>query len=80
MKSKLEARVCLEPAEFVKTLELREKAQHLNAFSPSGSIENFWDDTYFLRHVDEKYRRSYGRKTKDGIVDNNGNIIDACNC
>ena len=75
MKSKLEARVCLEPAEFVKAIELREKTQHLNAYSPSSSIENFWDDTYFLRHVDDKYRRSYGRKTKDGIVDIHGNII-----
>ncbi|CAB4001840.1 hydroxymethylglutaryl- synthase, cytoplasmic isoform X2 [Paramuricea clavata] len=75
MKSKLEARACLEPAEFVKTLEMREKTQHRKDFSPSGSIEHFWQGTYFLQHVDDKYRRSYGRKTKDGIVDINGNDV-----
>jgi hydroxymethylglutaryl-CoA synthase len=77
MKSKLEARVCLEPAKFEKTLEMREKTQHLKDFSPYGSIEHLWHGTYFLQHVDDKYRRSYLRKTKDGIVDINGNNVNS---
>ena len=77
MKSKLEERVNVEPAEFERTLEMREQTQHRNDFSPSGSIENFWDGTYFLEHVDDKYRRSYRRKTKDGIVDINGNRVES---
>lgn len=76
MKSKLEARTCLDPGEFEKTLELREKTQHLKDFSPSGSIDTLWTGTYFLRHVDDKYRRSYGRKTKCGLADINGNIAE----
>ncbi|XP_028403426.1 hydroxymethylglutaryl-CoA synthase 1-like [Dendronephthya gigantea] len=68
MKSKLDARKCVEPAEFEKTLEMKEKTQNLKEFYPSGSVENFWNGTYFLQHVDEKYRRSYGRKMKNSIV------------
>jgi hydroxymethylglutaryl-CoA synthase len=76
MKSKLEERACVEPAEFERTLEMREKTQHRKDYSPSGSIEHFWHGTYFLQHVDDKYRRSYRRKTKDGIVDINGKSVD----
>ena len=76
MKSKLEARVCPDPAEFEKTLQMREKMQHLIDFSPAGSIEHLWNGTYFLERVDEKYRRTYYRKTADSIVDIHGNKLD----
>lgn len=72
MKSKLESRQCLDPAEFEQTLEMREKNAHMNDYSPSGSVEHFWDGTYYLQHVDSKYRRSYARKTKQEAMNING--------
>lgn len=77
MKSKLEARTCVEPAEFVKELEMREKTHHLSNHTPLGSVEDLFPGTYFLLHVDDKFRRTYARKTKEGIVDIHDRKLDS---
>ena len=39
--------------------QLREANHNSNNFSPSGSLENLWPGSYYLKHIDSKYRRFY---------------------
>ena len=39
--------------------QLREANHNSNNFTPSGSLENLWPGSYYLKHIDSKYRRSY---------------------
>ena len=63
--SRLKARRETEPEVFVETLQLREKIHHKNNYTPSCSIEELFGGTFYLKHVDEKFRRSYGRKPNE---------------
>lgn len=72
---RLETRTEVAPGEFVKILEIREKTHHLNSYTPWQPSSDIANGAYCLLHVDEKFRRSYARKTLDGLVDFDGNCI-----
>lgn len=48
--------------EYVDAMKLREDNHNAGSYSPSGSLDNVWPGAYYLEHIDEKYRRKYGRK------------------
>lgn len=61
IKSQLEQRLQVEPEEFTRLMEVREKNNHKAPYEPSGSIDVLFPGTYFLKSVDEMHRRVYER-------------------
>ncbi|XP_014477666.1 PREDICTED: hydroxymethylglutaryl-CoA synthase 1 [Dinoponera quadriceps] len=61
VKSQLEARQRVSPADYTKTLALREQNYHVVPFTPESSTANMFPGTYYLTQVDEMYRRTYAR-------------------
>ncbi|EFN75750.1 hydroxymethylglutaryl-CoA synthase 1 [Harpegnathos saltator] len=61
IKSQLQARQRVSPADYTKTLALREQNYHVVPFVPVSSTDNMFPGTYYLTQVDEKYRRTYAR-------------------
>lgn len=39
--------------------QLREENHNSGNYTPAGSLENLWPGTYYLEHIDEKFRRKY---------------------
>ena len=74
--AKLLAREEVLPEEFANILGVRERTHHLNSYTPVGPMDRLAIGTYFLVHVDEKYRRTYARKTKNGFTDFDGNPLE----
>ena len=72
---RLQTRTKITPDEFVKILEIREKTHHLNNYTPWQRALDIANGAYCLLYVDEKYRRSYARRTLDGFVDFDGNCV-----
>ena len=69
----LDTRVKVSPTEFVNKLSFREeKMFNCRDFTPSDDslLQHLQADTYFLTHVDHKFRRFYqchlGRKEEEG--------------
>ena len=60
---RLSSRIEVDPPKFVEALEVREKTHHLPNYTPVGSTEDLFPGTYYLTHVDDKFRRSYERKS-----------------
>lgn len=61
VKSQLEARQRVSPADYTKTLASREQNYHVVPFVPESNITNMFPGTYYLTQVDEMYRRTYAR-------------------
>jgi hydroxymethylglutaryl-CoA synthase len=61
IKSQLEARQQVNPEDYTKILDLREKNCHTVPFEPQSSIDNMFPGTYYLVKTDEMYRRTYRR-------------------
>ncbi|XP_044744674.1 hydroxymethylglutaryl-CoA synthase 1 [Coccinella septempunctata] len=61
VKINLHQRQKIEPQEFEKFMDIRQKSNHSAPYEPLGSIESFFPGTYYLTKIDEKYRRSYDR-------------------
>jgi hydroxymethylglutaryl-CoA synthase len=61
--NRLAARQKVTPETFDQTMQLREKTHHVKEYTPIGSLsdENLFPGTFYLDHVDDKYRRSYKR-------------------
>ena len=59
--ARLKARKTVPPAEFERIMKLREETHHLAPYTPVGSTAELFPGTYYLKGVDEKYRRSYER-------------------
>jgi len=59
----LDQRREIEPQDFVKTLELREKRYNAKSYSPESPVADLFPGTYYLSNVDDKFRRTYERKT-----------------
>ena len=57
----LVARKTVPPAEFERTMKLREETHHLAPYQPVGDPTQLFPGTYYLTGVDEKHRRSYAR-------------------
>lgn len=62
VKERLLQRKELEPTEFVKILEIREQNHNAKSYNPQCSVDDIFPGTYYLRSVDEKFRRFYNRK------------------
>ena len=58
---RLKSRRTVPPAEFEKTMKLREETHHLAPYTPVGDLGDLWPGTYYLTGVDEKHRRVYAR-------------------
>lgn len=54
-----EGRSIKSPQDYLKAIELREKAHLQKSFEPSGSIDHLVEGAYYLEKVDDKYRRFY---------------------
>ncbi|XP_057317361.1 hydroxymethylglutaryl-CoA synthase 1-like [Hydractinia symbiolongicarpus] len=57
----LDCRKEVEPKKFVEILEIREKYHNACNYEPSCSSGDLFPGSFFLKRVDEKYRRYYGR-------------------
>ena len=57
-----EGRTIQPPQKYLEAIELREKAHLQKLFTPTGSIDHLSEGTYYLKEVDDKWRRSYERK------------------
>ena len=64
---RLASRRQVEPAVFAKTLAARENTHNTSNYSPSCSEEDLFPGTYYLTNVDEKFRRTYKRKTNQAV-------------
>ena len=60
---RLDQRKEVEPEDFVKTLELREKRYNAKSYTPQSPIADLFPGTFYLVNVDDKFRRTYERKT-----------------
>lgn len=61
VKSQLEARQRVSPADYTRILALREQNYHVVPFAPESSIANMFPGTYYLTQMDKMYRRTYAR-------------------
>uniref|UniRef100_A0A182YJ82 Hydroxymethylglutaryl-CoA synthase n=1 Tax=Anopheles stephensi TaxID=30069 RepID=A0A182YJ82_ANOST len=57
----LDRRSKVDPAEFTKLMEVREKNNHAAPYEPSGSVDVLFPGTYYLQAVDSMHRRTYER-------------------
>lgn len=62
--SRLKSRSEILPEDFVKTLEIREKAYHASSYTPVGSLQSLFPGSFYLENVDKMFRRTYSRKSK----------------
>jgi len=58
INERLENRNEFKPEDFEKTMSLREKTYQLKDYTPVSTAEMF-PGTYYLKHIDELYRRTY---------------------
>lgn len=47
---------------YVDALQTREKTHNAIEFEPKGSLEDLWPHTYYLKHIDSKFRRFYEKR------------------
>ena len=59
--ARLKSRRTVPPAEFEKTMKLREETHHQAPYTPVGDLGDLWPGTYYLTGVDDKHRRFYAR-------------------
>ena len=57
----LAQRTVVSPADFEKTMKLREETHHQAPYTPCGSTSDLFPATYHLVSVDDKHRRMYSR-------------------
>ena len=73
VKHRLESREKFVPEEFVKTLNLREKAIDSVPYGPAGEVESMIPGTWYLTHIDEMHRRTYDRVPVGNFTNGNSN-------
>lgn len=61
LRELLERREKVAPEEFTRLMEVRERNIHAAPYEPSGSVEALFPGTYYLKSIDAKHRREYGR-------------------
>ncbi|CAO3566973.1 unnamed protein product [Mortierella alpina] len=61
MAERLRERVQVSPTAFEETLRVRERAMGAKDYHPVGDLGLLAKGTYYLEHVDPKYRRTYQR-------------------
>ncbi|KAL0939753.1 hydroxymethylglutaryl synthase [Colletotrichum truncatum] len=62
LMNRLSQRKISTPEEYEEACDLRLKAYGAKNFEPTGSIENMAPGTYYLKEIDEAYRRTYAVK------------------
>lgn len=62
VKPLLEQRTKISPEEYVELMGVRAKNLHKTEFEPSGDVSLLFPGTYYLKYVDEKFRRKYERR------------------
>lgn len=72
VKPLLESRIKISPEEFSQLMEIREKNNHSAPYKPSGRIDILFPGTYYLKNIDELYRRSYERVPSVNNTKSNG--------
>ncbi|KAK4336651.1 hypothetical protein RND71_044057 [Anisodus tanguticus] len=58
----LSKRIKIDPEEFTKIMEHKEKTNFSAPFKPEGKIERLLNGTYYLDKIDDGYKRTYKRK------------------
>jgi hydroxymethylglutaryl-CoA synthase len=61
LKERLESRTIVPAEEYSKIMELREKSHKAKDYTPEESADVLFPGTYYLTHIDDKFRRSYNR-------------------
>jgi len=61
VQQRLDSRTKVAPEQFVKTLNMREKAIDCAPYEPVGPLEGFFPGTWYLTGTDAMHRRSYER-------------------
>ncbi|KND04342.1 hydroxymethylglutaryl-CoA synthase [Spizellomyces punctatus DAOM BR117] len=70
LSSRLADRTEIPPAEFDAIMNLREQTHNVKDYDPVSPVDerNFFPGTYYLKRVDEKFRRTYERVAAKGPV------------
>ncbi|TDL16820.1 hydroxymethylglutaryl-CoA synthase [Rickenella mellea] len=66
---RLESMKVVPCEDYVSAMKLREANHNATAYTPAGSTDDLWPGTYYLTHIDEKYRRSYAIVPHSEIID-----------
>ena len=53
----------VSPSAYVDALQTREKTHNAVSYEPKGSLEDIWPHSYYLKNVDEKFRRFYEKRS-----------------
>lgn len=61
LKPRLAAMQVVPCIAYVDALQTREENHNASSYIPQSSLEDLWPGTYYLKHIDEKYRRRYAR-------------------
>lgn len=61
VKTNLEKRIKRSPKEFVQMLEIRANNNHKAPYVPTGPTDSLFPGTYYLKNIDEMFRRTYER-------------------
>eukprot|EP00054_Salpingoeca_dolichothecata_P017253 m.102986 g.102986 ORF g.102986 m.102986 type:complete len:480 (-) comp22375_c0_seq2:136-1575(-) len=61
VKDRLAARERVDPYDFARTLEIREKTWNKFNYEPQESVANLFPNTYYLKNTDQLRRRHYAR-------------------
>ena len=59
VRRRLEARTKVAPADFERTMQLRESVHHAAPYTPVAPLADLFPGTWYLAAVDEKHRREY---------------------
>ncbi|XP_074021510.1 hydroxymethylglutaryl-CoA synthase, cytoplasmic-like isoform X2 [Numenius arquata] len=62
LKTRLDSRKCIAPDVFAESMKIRQETHNLANYIPQSSIEDLFEGTWYLVHVDEKHRRTYARR------------------
>ncbi|XP_009887837.1 PREDICTED: hydroxymethylglutaryl-CoA synthase, cytoplasmic-like isoform X2 [Charadrius vociferus] len=62
LKTRLDSRKCIAPDVFTENMKIRQETHNLANYIPQSSVEDLFEGTWYLVHVDEKHRRTYARR------------------
>ena len=63
LEARLQNMQIVSPSAYVDALQTREKTHNAVSYEPKGSLEDIWPHSYYLKNVDEKFRRFYEKRS-----------------